>query len=173
MKLGDKIRFVDETGEAEVVALLQNGMLRLQDSDGLVYEYPANKCYVVSCSDDELLMFDRRDSKDCKGKNQTKAKSRRAKMGGGSASSEIEEYDLHVNSGKDSLEVQLAFAMDVLYLNKRRVGKKIVFIHGQGKGILKNAIRSEVKRLYPNFLCYDAPFAEYGTRGATIVEIKR
>ena len=50
-------------------------------------------------------------------------------------------------------------------------GKKIVFIHGKGEGVLRNAIMQEIRRKYPKCLSQDASFQKYGF-GATMVIIK-
>ena len=47
-------------------------------------------------------------------------------------------------------------------------GKRIVFIHGKGDGILRNKIVQELKRKYPRCNWQDASFREYGF-GATLV----
>lgn len=47
-------------------------------------------------------------------------------------------------------------------------GKRIVFIHGKGDGILRNKIVQELKRKYPRCTWQDASFREYGF-GATLV----
>jgi dsDNA-specific endonuclease/ATPase MutS2 len=54
---------------------------------------------------------------------------------------------------------------------KKDKGKKIVFIHGKGEGVLRNAIMQELKRKYPRCLSQDASFQKYGF-GATMVIIK-
>ena len=55
--------------------------------------------------------------------------------------------------------------MDEFYKIK---GKRIVFIHGKGDGILRNKITQELKRRYPRCNWQDASFREYGF-GATLV----
>lgn len=49
-------------------------------------------------------------------------------------------------------------------------GKRIVFIHGKGDGILRNKIIQQLKRHYPRCNWQDASFREYGF-GATLVII--
>jgi len=50
-------------------------------------------------------------------------------------------------------------------------GQKIVFIHGKGEGILRNAIINELRYKYKQNNDQDASFQEYGY-GATQVTIK-
>jgi hypothetical protein len=90
------------------------------------------------------------------------------------------EIDLHINElldstvgmdAKDMLEYQLRKFREVLGENKNRKGRKIVFIHGKGDGVLKNAIINELKSKYKNYYYQDASFREYGF-GATMVVIR-
>ncbi len=50
----------------------------------------------------------------------------------------------------------------------RTKGKRIVFIHGKGDGVLRNRIAQELRRRYPRCNWQDASFREYGF-GATLV----
>lgn len=90
------------------------------------------------------------------------------------------EIDLHATelldnvnglSSGDILEYQLTKFREVMEENKKNKGQKIVFIHGKGDGILKNAILKELKTKYRSAYYQDASFREYGY-GATMVTIK-
>ena len=90
------------------------------------------------------------------------------------------EVDLHINqlldstagmNNTDMLNVQLNKFRQTMEENKIRKGLKIVFIHGKGEGVLRNAILSELKLKYKNYPVQDASFKEYGF-GATMVTIK-
>jgi dsDNA-specific endonuclease/ATPase MutS2 len=71
----------------------------------------------------------------------------------------------------DIIRLQLAKFNDVMGENIRFKGKKIVFIHGKGEGVLRKAILDELKLKYKSCLFQDASFREYGF-GATMVIIK-
>lgn len=90
------------------------------------------------------------------------------------------EIDLHANelldntnglSSGDILEYQLKNFNEVMAENLKNKGQKIVFIHGKGDGVLKNAILKELKKKYKSVYYQDASFREYGY-GATMVTIK-
>lgn len=90
------------------------------------------------------------------------------------------EVDLHIHelvdstaglSNADMLNYQLEKFRQVMEENKNKKGEKIVFIHGKGEGVLKNAILSELKTKYKHCPVQDASFKEYGF-GATMVTIK-
>lgn len=54
--------------------------------------------------------------------------------------------------------------------NSARIGQKIVFIHGKGEGVLRNAVLQLLKKEFPKAELQDASFREYGF-GATLVTI--
>lgn len=94
--------------------------------------------------------------------------------------SPIIEVDLHADelidntqglSSSDILEYQINKFKEVMDENKRNKEQKIVFIHGKGDGILKNAILKELSSKYKSAYYQDASFREYGY-GATMVTIK-
>ena len=90
------------------------------------------------------------------------------------------EIDLHADalldttagmSNADLLEYQRNKFNAVMSEQIRNKNQKIVFIHGKGDGVLKNAIVKELKTKYPKCDYQDASFQEYGY-GATMVTIK-
>lgn len=90
------------------------------------------------------------------------------------------EVDLHIHqlldntAGMDNtamLHVQLDAVRRTMKANARRIGQKIVFIHGKGDGVLREAVRNLLKREYSTCEIQDASFREYGF-GATLVTIK-
>ena len=94
--------------------------------------------------------------------------------------SDILEVDLHINellettagmNSFDMLNYQLDVVRKTMDENLKYKGKKIVFIHGKGEGVLRNAISQEIRRKYPRCLSQDASFQKYGF-GATMVIIK-
>jgi hypothetical protein len=93
--------------------------------------------------------------------------------------SSLIEVDLHINqlldttaglTNADMLNYQLETFRRTLEENKNTKGQKIVFIHGKGEGVLRNALLSELKTKYSRFGVQDASFKEYGF-GATLVTV--
>lgn len=89
------------------------------------------------------------------------------------------EVDLHLvelidneagMSNSDKLNVQLDRFRTVMDENIKRLGARIVFIHGKGEGVLRKALLEELKRRYPRCVAQDASFQKYGF-GATMVTI--
>ena len=71
----------------------------------------------------------------------------------------------------DILNYQLDYFRRTLEENKHNKGKRIVFIHGKGEGVLRHAIVNELRYRYKNYRYQDASFQEYGY-GATQVTIR-
>lgn len=91
----------------------------------------------------------------------------------------ILEVDLHIDelvdsraglSNADMLNLQIDEFRKVMDANLKRKGLKIVFIHGKGEGVLRNAIMKELNHRYKGHQVQDASFREYGY-GATQVTI--
>lgn len=92
----------------------------------------------------------------------------------------ILEVDLHAHelldttAGMGNTEIllyQLGKFNEVMIANLHKKGAKIVFIHGKGDGVLRNAVLKELKNKYSRCTWQDASFKEYGF-GATMVTIK-
>lgn len=88
--------------------------------------------------------------------------------------------DLHANevlettagmSPQDILNYQLEVFNRTLNEHRANKGQKIIFIHGKGEGVLRNAIIHELKYKYKTYSYQDASFLEYGY-GATQVTVR-
>ena len=88
--------------------------------------------------------------------------------------------DLHINALLDStagmtnsdiLNYQLEKMRNTIFEYKNQQGKKIIFIHGKGEGVLRQAVIHELRYRFNNMPYQDASFQEYGY-GATQVTIK-
>ena len=89
------------------------------------------------------------------------------------------EVDLHIDmlterpadlTPHEAFEMQMHYfrlCMNHAFANKM---KKVTFIHGVGKGILKDEINKELKQ-YDNVHFFEAPMSKYGV-GATEVYFK-
>ena len=94
--------------------------------------------------------------------------------------SDIEVVDLHAEAllettagmkAADILNYQLDVVRKTLDKYKNNKGKRIIFIHGKGEGVLRHAVIHELNYKYKTYLYQDASFQEYGY-GATQVTIK-
>lgn len=71
----------------------------------------------------------------------------------------------------DILNYQLGVFNKTLEQYKSKKGQKIVFIHGKGEGVLRQAIVRDLRYQYKSYPYQDASFQEYGY-GATQVTIR-
>ena len=91
------------------------------------------------------------------------------------------EVDLHAGSlldnlnglsKSDILNYQIDTFRRVMDENLRNIGQKIVFIHGKGEGVLRQALMKELNHRYKGHDVADASFREYGF-GATQITIRK
>lgn len=92
---------------------------------------------------------------------------------------ELLEIDLHAGEllettagmePRDIKEYQLKVVRDTMEAHRNDKGRKIVFIHGNGEGVLRKAVIDILRRHYPSCSYQDASFQQYGF-GATMVTI--
>lgn len=90
------------------------------------------------------------------------------------------EVDLHIGeltdttagmSNADMLNMQLDTVRSTMKAHCKRIGQKIVFIHGKGEGVLRKAVISLLRKEFASCTLQDASFREYGF-GATLVTVK-
>jgi len=74
-------------------------------------------------------------------------------------------------SATDILNYQLDVFRRTLEEHKNEKGRKVVFIHGKGEGVLRQALLQELRYKYKRYTFQDASFQEYGY-GATQVNIR-
>lgn len=93
---------------------------------------------------------------------------------------DIIEVDLHASeiletttgmSAVDIKQYQLDIFRKTMDKHLKEKGRKIVFIHGKGEGVLRSSIISELKHKYKSCQFQDASFQQYGF-GATMVTIR-
>jgi hypothetical protein len=96
------------------------------------------------------------------------------------ATADLLEVDLHIGeltdtirglSNADMLNLQIDEFRRVMDANLKNHGMKIVFIHGKGEGVLRQALLKELNHRYKGHDVQDASFREYGF-GATQVTIR-
>lgn len=89
------------------------------------------------------------------------------------------EIDLHAGEllettagmePRDIKEYQLQVVRNTMEAHRNDKGRKIIFIHGNGEGVLRKAVIDMLRRYYPTCPYQDASFRQYGF-GATMVTI--
>ena len=183
--IGDKVNVVDDD-LGGVVRSIKDDLVVIEDSDGFDREYHKSALVLVSASDqygelDETARFMagnevRRDTlkkvKDVDSQLKKKFENRKAP--------DVDmEIDLHLHeiidtekgmSDADKIQYQISYFERMLEKAISDKKKKVVFIHGIGKGRLREEMR-RVMNYYTNVRYFDADHRKYGS-GATEVHIQ-
>ena len=186
--IGDEVRFLDSVGGGRVARIdAARRLIYVEDEDG--FEIPTPLSQVVVTAQVRQAAAAQKEVSPTPRDMQTKAAGtaaipsaieRRAKGKKEAKKEDIMEIDLHISAIADNwqqmergemLHLQMDVFRRTMRDNIRYKGKKIVFIHGRGEGILKAAIASELRQHYSSCEYQDASFAQYGF-GATMVIIK-
>ena len=188
LHIGDEVRFLDSVGGGRITRIdAIRKLVYVEDADGFEIPTPISQVVInISThtrqkSSKEVSIIEN-SSKDIMPKESAYLfrEERRAKGKKESKKEEILEVDLHISVLSDHWmqmekheirNYQLQVFRRTMHENLRNRGKKIVFIHGRGEGILKAAITAELTKSFPQCEFYDASFAQYGF-GATMVVIK-
>ncbi|MFT4660295.1 MAG: hypothetical protein ACI8XB_000556 [Patiriisocius sp.] len=175
IKLGDAIRPIDDVGEGQVKSISEEGVFTVRMIDGLDMEYQRNEIVEILLEQEKKLEDSISDSSSLL-KDEDKIKIKKTLK----VKREISlwEVDLHVHeiteetdklSPAELLQIQMDhFEIKLKEAISQKV-RKIIFIHGRGKGKLKAEIRARLKR-YPNCEFLDGNYQRYG-QGATEVII--
>lgn len=168
--IGDKISFLNEKGSGVITNIISNYRVLITNEDG--FEVSVSVGELVPLTDKSKYKMDLKTNP----KWLDKKKEREVKPPKLSYD-EVWEVDLHlhelvdVNENKsdyEKLNLQLTYFRKCMDAAIARRIKKIIFIHGVGKGTLKQEIIHALK----NYECvrhYDAPYKKYGF-GALVIQ---
>lgn len=189
---GDRVRFLNETGEAKVIQMISAVEVLIEDESGFDYPYPANELVLIENTEREEEAYRSKEpgmreiltrnvdssqldraQKDFKVKYKNEAATNARKRG------EFLEVDLHMHELVDSdvgldpgdkLDIQMKHFERMMRRAEQEHISRIVFIHGIGQGVLRSEIRKHLKMYYPHARFHDGSYAEYGY-GATEVRL--
>jgi len=189
--VGDKVRFLHQSGEGEILALEDGGQtLLIEDDDGFPMRFPAKDCLpmpnlaeeakayaskditkgeLLERNVDEHLIKASQKEFDVKYRNPDATNMRKR--------DEHLEVDLHFHAltgARDSASPHemLTLQMDHFDRMMRRAEEKriprVIFIHGVGQGRLRQEIRETLTAYWPHCTCREGDPRKYG-HGATEV----
>jgi dsDNA-specific endonuclease/ATPase MutS2 len=170
--IGDKVSFLNEKGSGVVTNILNNFRVLILNEDGFEVSYSTDEIVSVAKKSD-YKMDSAMSAKWLDQKEEQEVKPPRLEP------DEVWEVDLHLHELIDSYQqktdhekllFQLNYfrkCMDVAIANRI---KKVIFIHGIGKGTLRQEIIHALKE-YDRIQHFDAPLKKYGF-GALTVEIR-
>lgn len=171
IKIGTKVSVIDETIKGIVITIKGNEVT-IKDENEFLYQYQPSELVVI----DDVDILNNIDVIKVKAK-EVQNKKRETK--GKSKAEPFLEVDLHIhqitksNKGMRNhtmLTKQLSVAKQQLNYAVVNKIKKVVFIHGVGKGVLKEELY-DLLRKYPVEI-NDASYKKYG-QGAIEVKILR
>lgn len=183
-EVGNKVKFVNENLEGTVKAILKNGFLLIDATDGFEHKVKSNQVLVIAQNNSVLYSVN---NEDIKNKISTPISS----ASSGNILSKyvtntkyqyekIVEIDLHLEELVEfpmrlddwqRLHTQMQHVKKCMEAALNQRFRKLVFIHGVGQGVLKSEIRSYLAQ-FENIVVKDADYREYGS-GATEVVIKQ
>ena len=181
LHVGDRVCFLNETGEAQVIELLDDAYAKVLDENGFETIYPIAELVKISLQEREQFEDHiRRDHRINIPKDPViRSPSRKKTNLKNNPDSYRDEINLHIEdllqdyssmSSGEILMLQLRYFTKELEKAIQNNKKKLLVIHGVGKGILKQEIRKLLDE-YEGITYCDAPYHTHGY-GATEVIIE-
>lgn len=185
MKVGSKVRFLNDVGGGVIVQILSAYKVTVENEDGFEVEYfiknlveeGSVKDYKLEGLEHNLAVQEKISSESRE--NQLEDFYQKTKSLNRIETPEEIEVDLHIEELIDShngmgnaqiLAVQMANFKRELNVAIRKKVQRLVIIHGVGEGVLKSEIRKELYESYPSMEHHDANYRKYGY-GATEILI--
>ncbi len=193
LRIGDKVRFLNDVGEARILSFKDEKTVIVQDTTGFDYEYSISELLKVEDKNAEYDAYDKvlptnreildrnMDSNavaaataDFKHKYKNRDATTERRRG------ELMEVDLHIHELVDSeaglsngeiVQIQLKHFERMMRRADELKISKVIFIHGIGQGVLRDEIRQALEMYYPEASFHNADYREYGY-GATEVRIR-
>lgn len=188
LSVGDKVRFLNETGEGVIVKIISDSNILIENQDGFEQSYKLNEL-VATKSVDSYQLDNRQTDNDIYAKIKSHENnkkellfSRKSRHLDQYGKEEFIELDLHIQNLYDAYEelspaqiisIQMKTFIRELNVAIQKKAKKIIVIHGKGKGVLKTEISIELYHNYPELIYQDASFSEYGYGGATEIILSK
>lgn len=174
-EVGDRVSLLDDSSQAYVLELCADGWVRIEMDDDFRTELRVKASQLAPCGHIQTYRPNKIKQKDFAIEGKTTPMM--PKLAQQSLNKQPLEVDLHVEklqirnlASEHVLEIQLAKAKEVLTENKNKRGLKIILIHGNGKGILRNELLKLLKKNFSTYKITDASMQKYGT-GAIEVQI--
>ena len=163
--IGDKVSFLNEKGSGVIINILSNFRVLVTNEDGFEVSVSMDEIVPMASKSDYKI-----DANKMKEKDEVEVKPPKLE------SDEIWEVDLHLSEildvGKEMTDHEKLLAQ-IKHFHKCMTAalahriKKIIFIHGVGKGTLKQEIIRALKD-YERAKHYQSPYRNYGLGAITV-----
>ena len=189
VKVGDRVKFLNDVGEG-VVIKVETSIAIVEDESGFDHEYDLAELLPVGGEVEEeerygnnlpdmseVLARDISEEKQKKLQEAFDIKYANERATNQKRRGEFMEVDLHFHelvedmSGlkdRTKLDIQLNHFERMMRIAAEQRIRKVIFIHGVGQGVLRHQIRSRLEMYYPECSVREANPREYGS-GATEV----
>lgn len=180
-RVGDKVSLMDEDSRGYILEILPKDNYRVELDDDFSTQMIVSASKLAPYTDISTYKPNKIKKKDTllyKGTNMG-ASTKVQKLSQQALSKHVLEIDLHIEKlvgskgtlmNSEMLEIQLRKVNQVLSENRNKRGLKVVLIHGNGKGVLRNEIVKFLKKNFPSLKFSDASMQKYGT-GALEVQV--
>jgi len=171
-KRGDKVSFSNQTGEGIITAIVNDELVKVDMGDG--FKTPVLIKELIKIPPEDIKNFQSEISEIFPLAHKEKNKKRVVSIKAGKRTKKEkflpEDVDLHIGelideyTGMTNAEIVIIQlnhfrkCLDEAILNNKR---KIIFIHGVGKGTLKSEME-KILKTYERISFYDASYARYG-----------
>lgn len=172
IKVGDQVSVIDEDLSGRVLEI-SGKEVKFICSDGFEYIYP--KTALLFLNENNELQFEVnpfRIVEDLPVKVET-ARSISIVFSG-----KLPVFDLHIEalapernfqSQHETLLFQLDFVKEVIFSACRKRVRRLVFVHGVGKGKLRDELRNLFRSAYPNIEFFDGSYQKFGDGATEII----
>ena len=172
-KVGDKVYVTDEELEGEVISVSADRVTIVCD-DGFEYEYLTTQLFKLN--HDNSIAFSTKEYKVKEDQNLEQTEfviPRKIEFVG-----DKPVFDLHIEvlapeepfvGPHDKLLFQLNYVRDVLFEASRKRIKRMDFVHGVGKGKLREELRKMLKESYPRVEFFDGDYNSFGIGATEII----
>ncbi len=171
LKFGDHVVVIDEDLDGKVVSL-NKGQVVIHCDDGFEYTYNINQLLKIG-SDGEVEFVRKNfevkeEGENLKDLNLSTHKS--VQLSGKKPIIDLHIEDLAPNIQFESLheilDFQLNHVQQVLIVAAANRIRQLVFVHGVGKGVLRDKLRTMLSSNYPTVEFFDGSYQQFGA-GAT------
>lgn len=189
LRKGDKVKFLNEVGEAEVLKVLPSGKVLLEDENGFDMEVHPKELLLINDDEQDLYnnklpdvseILDRElDEKKRKAieanfkEKYSNIQQVNSKRGGEHWVIDLHFHELvdYVDDFTDSakLEIQLNHFERMMKMAAEQKVRKVIFIHGVGQGVLRHQLRSRLNMYYPECSVRDANPKEFGAGASEVI----
>ena len=166
LKVGDKVRFLDQVGEGEVIGIVDENTVTVLDETGMDWDHSIDKLILSDKRMDEHRAYS---SQPIKKEDDTEEEYSVFE------DSSVNHIDIHAHrlvsnpegySNEYIIDLQLNEVKKAVRRSIQKKQKSLVIIHGEGRGVVKKKVRRLLTEMEEVKEVQDASYEMFG-KGAT------